>query len=117
MGMLPYQMPMVDLSESTRLIEMLNKAGIKYEYIPTPELGGVTIKVPSMRMWEAHRGISIIQHYASFGGQSGKLECWCKTKLLREKEPVGWQTAEEVFAKVQKALGVTAEPLDMEVIE
>jgi hypothetical protein len=117
MGTLPYQMPMVDLSESTRLVEMLQSAGIKFDYIPTPEFGGVTIRVPSTAQWEAHRGISIIQHFGSYGGQSGRLECWCKTKMLREKEPVGWLSAYEVFEKVQKALGIVAEPLDMEVIE
>ena len=95
----------VDVSELCRLADLLTDNGIPFDWIDQSAIGGAEIKVPSMKMWSARRGVSIIQHIMSYGGQSGKLECWCSTKRMRDKEPVGWLSAEEALAKVKEALG------------
>ena len=91
----------VDISQLKQLAELLTAAGIQFEWRDVPELGGAEIKVPSMREWIEHGGISVICWNGTYGAEKGLLECWAKT--LREREPVGWMTAEEVFEKIKGA--------------
>ena len=99
-----YAQEPVDTSELRRLHAMLNDAGIRHQLIEEKCMGGATIKIPGLREWRRDRGISVIQHYSSFGGRSGKLECWCKLPKCMEGEPHGWMSAEEVFERIREAL-------------
>ncbi len=94
----------IDISELRRLETMLTEAGIKYEWYDVDYLGGAEIKIPSLEAFRNKQGVSVIQFNGSWGGAAGKLECWCNTRKKREKEPIGWLSAEEVFKKVKEAL-------------
>ena len=94
-------MKTVNLSELYRLREMLNRTGYLYEYFEEPVMGGATIKMPNNGEWRrTNKGVSVIQHRSSYGGNDGKLEVWIKPDM---KEPKGWLSAEEAFELIRDA--------------
>lgn len=91
----------VDTSELYKLRAMLENAGFRYEDFEEPDMGGATIKMPNYAEWRrTHEGVSVIQHWGSFGGREGKLEVWIEPDM---KDPEGWLSAEEAFELIREA--------------
>ena len=87
----------VDLSELEKLAALLKEAGIQFDWHDLPKSGGAEIKVPSMTDWWNGFGISVVCFDGTWGADRGLLECWVRTKKLRQREPMGWLTGETVF--------------------
>ena len=88
----------VDNTEILRLRQMLEEADIPHFIHQL--WGGKQICYPSRE----NLICSVVQHGGSYGGRDGKLEIM---GLLTDEEEerdsvVGWLTAEEVFARIQK---------------
>lgn len=96
-------MEQIDISELRKLDKLLTDAGIRHEWYDTPYLGGAEIKVPNLQVCRDGMGVSVIQFRGAWGAEAGKLECWVRTKKRKDKEPVGWLSAEEVLAAIKEA--------------
>lgn len=96
----------IDVSELRRLEVMLTKKQVPHEWIDEPEMGGASIKIPSLQAWREEKGtrVSVIQHFSSYGGRSGRLECWVKAKRKKDERPVGWLSADEVYTIIEKEI-------------
>lgn len=97
----------VDITAIKTLHKILEAHGIPHQYFLEPDMGGAMIKVPSMAAWRSKRDdcVSIIQHRGSYGGGDGLLECWFKTSVRRDKDPVGYMTVTSAFMQIKEALG------------
>lgn len=99
-----YWPPMVSTIELGHLLNMLRLVGVQNEWLCEPEMGGCSIKIPSLEQWRQSHGISVIQYYGSYGGRDGKLEIWIKENDEDESEPVGWLSAGEAYTMIMEAM-------------
>ena len=100
---------MTKYTEIYKLVDMLDKAEIKYKFLEYPERDGFAYEHYHLQVFNPNtqeRIISVIEGDRSFGGNKNLLEIMgCLTPEEAEHDCVkGYLTAEEVFNRINNAL-------------
>lgn len=89
---------MVDISELKKLKALLEKKGIRHEWMDEPMMGGASIKIPDLEAFRRKKGYSAIQIHGSAGAKLGLIELWGRGM----KEPRGFLSAEETMKMLEE---------------